>query len=61
MSLLFCVSGRLQGPQPQIGELAAIRFKGSFNNVVFDDVYKSREPLYYRVGGGTLLKVGRLS
>lgn len=46
-----------QGPQPKIGELVAIRFKGSFNNFVFDDLYNTKEPYYFRVGGGNLLAV----
>ncbi len=46
-----------QGAAPNSGELAAIRFTGSYNGVVFDDLFKTKEPLYFRVGGGTLLAV----
>lgn len=44
------------GPIPQVGELAAIRFTGAYKDNVFDDLYKTKEPLYFRVGGNTLLK-----
>ncbi len=44
------------GPVPQVGELAAIRFTGAYKDNVFDDLYKTKEPLYFRVGGNTLLK-----
>lgn len=47
----------MQGASPNTGELAAIRFTGQYNGVVFDDLYKSKEPLYFRVGGNTLLPV----
>ncbi|GAB5029951.1 peptidyl-prolyl cis-trans isomerase fkbp16 [Nannochloropsis oceanica] len=44
------------GPVPKVGELAAIRFTGAYKGNVFDDLYKTKEPLYFRVGGNTLLK-----
>lgn len=50
-------SPSLQGASPNLGELAAIRFTGSYNGVVFDDLFKTKEPLYFRIGGGTLLPV----
>ena len=50
----------LQGATPNVGELAAIRFTGSYNGNVFDDLYKTKEPLYFRVGGETLLPVSAL-
>lgn len=46
-----------KGPQPAVGELVAIRFTGAYNGKVFDDVYKTPEPLYFRVGTNSLLKV----
>ena len=45
------------GAIPKIGDLIAIRFKGSTEGRVFDDITKTDEPLYYRVGGGSLIKV----
>ena len=44
------------GAIPKIGDLIAIRFKGSTEGRVFDDITKTDEPLYYRVGGGSLIK-----
>ena len=41
---------------PKIGDLVAIRFKGSFNGVVFDDIMNTEEPYYVRVGGENLVK-----
>lgn len=46
------------GPKPEIGELAAIRFKAlveSTGNLV-DDIFETPEPYYTRVGTGGLLK-----
>lgn len=45
------------GPQAVIGDLVGIRFKGSFNGVVFDNLFESREPYFYRVGSENILKV----
>ena len=46
------------GPKPDIGELAAIRFKASVAQTgnVIDDVFATPEPYYTRVGSGGLLK-----
>lgn len=38
------------------GDLAAIRFQGSYNGNVFDDILSAQEPLYFRIGDGRLLK-----
>lgn len=46
-----------KGPAPQIGDLVGIRFKGSYNGVVFDNLFNSTEPYFYRVGSGSVLKV----
>ncbi|KAJ1454094.1 hypothetical protein M885DRAFT_522229 [Pelagophyceae sp. CCMP2097] len=44
------------GKVPKIGDLIAVRFRASYNGNVFDDLFATEEPLYYRVGGGTLIK-----
>jgi len=54
--LTYEVLEKGNGPVPQVGELAAIRFTGAYKDNVFDDLYKTKEPLYFRVGGNTLLK-----
>ena len=50
------VKGGGKGERPIVGDLIAIRFKGSTEGRVFDDITKTDEPLYYRVGGGSLIK-----
>lgn len=54
--IVYEVIEKGNGPVPQVGELAAIRFTGAYKDIVFDDLYKTKEPLYFRVGGNTLLK-----
>jgi peptidylprolyl isomerase len=54
--IVYEVIEKGNGPVPQVGELAAIRFTGAYKDNVFDDLYKTKEPLYFRVGGNTLLK-----
>ena len=45
-----------KGKQPVKGDLIAIRFKGATTDGnVFDDTTKTDEPLYYRVGTGSLI------
>ena len=44
------------GDVPKIGELVAIRFKGSFRGNVFDDTFSTDQPYFYRVGVGSILK-----
>ena len=45
-----------KGAQPKQGDLIAIRFKGATTDGnVFDDTTKTDEPLYYRVGTGSLI------
>ena len=44
------------GLKPVRGDLCAIRFQGSYNGNVFDDILGAEEPLYFRVGDGRLLK-----
>lgn len=47
--------GKGIGENPKAGDLIAIRFKGSYDGRVFDDIMETPEPLYYRVGAGTLI------
>jgi hypothetical protein len=44
------------GPEPSIGELAAIRFKATAGDNVIDDIFDTAEPYYTRVGSGGMLK-----
>jgi len=44
------------GPKPDIGELAAIRFAAYANDFKIDDIFETPEPYYTRVGSGGLLK-----
>jgi len=45
------------GPSPDVGELAAIRFKATHSGgVVLDDIFDTPEPFYTRVGSGSLLR-----
>ena len=41
---------------PKVGDLVAVRFKGSCQGVVFDDIMNTEEPYYVRVGGESLIK-----
>ena len=45
------------GPQPDIGELAAIRFRAFFGSTKIDDIFDTPEPYYTRIGNGGMLKV----
>lgn len=44
------------GPKPDKGELAAIRFASYFGEQKIDDIFGTPEPYYTRVGSGGLLK-----
>jgi FKBP-type peptidyl-prolyl cis-trans isomerase len=44
-----------KGDQPKVGDLVAIRFKGSYKGTVFDDTFKKEQPYFYRAGVGLLL------
>jgi hypothetical protein len=44
------------GPQPEIGELVAIRFAAYFGDRKIDDIFDTPEPYYTRLGSGGLLK-----
>lgn len=45
------------GPPAQVGDLVGIRFKGSYNGVVFDNLFEATTPYFYRVGSENILKV----
>lgn len=45
------------GPAANVGDLVGIRFKGTYNGRVFDDLFGSTDPYYYRVGSENILKV----
>jgi hypothetical protein len=47
------------GPKIQVGDLVAIRFKGSYNDFAFDDIFATPEPYFYRAGSELILKVRR--
>mmetsp|Transcript_9801 Transcript_9801/g.21819 ORF Transcript_9801/g.21819 Transcript_9801/m.21819 type:complete len:196 (-) Transcript_9801:343-930(-) len=44
------------GPEPGIGELAAIRFQSFAGENKIDDIFDTPEPYYTRVGSGGLIK-----
>ncbi len=47
------------GPAAVVGDLVGIRFKGSYNGVVFDNLFEDTAPYFYRVGSENILKVRR--
>jgi len=44
------------GPQPDVGDLAAIRFSALCNGNLLDDIFDTPEPYYTRIGRGGLIK-----
>jgi FKBP-type peptidyl-prolyl cis-trans isomerase len=52
----YTVTKKGDGPKPDRGELAGIRFKAFFGNIKIDDIYDTPEPYYTRVGSGALVK-----
>jgi FKBP-type peptidyl-prolyl cis-trans isomerase len=52
----YTVTKKGDGPKPDKGELAAIRFKAYFGAIKIDDIFDSPEPYYTRVGSGALVK-----
>lgn len=55
--LQYTVVKKGTGPSPDVGDLIGIRFKGTYNGVVFDNLFEDRKPYFFRVGTGTILKV----
>jgi len=49
------------GPKPDRGELAAIRFAAYAGKNKIDDIFDTPEPYYTRVGSGSLIKVRVIS
>ena len=45
-----------QGPKPEIGELAGIRFSAFAGENKIDDIFGTPEPYYTRIGSGGLIK-----
>lgn len=46
-----------QGAKIQVGDLVAIRFSGSYNGNMFDNIFETPEPYFYRCGSEVVLKV----
>lgn len=59
--LKYTVSKKGAGPKINVGDLVAIRFKGSYNDVPFDDLFSTSEPYFYRAGSDLVLKVSDCS
>lgn len=57
-ALQYTVVKRGEGPAAVIGDLVGIRFKGTYNGVVFDNLFEETKPYFFRAGSGTILKVG---
>lgn len=55
--LQYNVVKKGKGPAPEVGDLVGIRFKGTYNGVVFDNLFEETKPYFYRVGSGAILKV----
>lgn len=53
----YTVVKKGSGPPAQVGDLVGIRFKGSYNGVVFDNLFDATTPYFYRVGSDNILKV----
>jgi FKBP-type peptidyl-prolyl cis-trans isomerase len=52
----YTIQKKGTGPEPSIGELAAIRFKATAGDNVIDDIFDTPEPYYTRIGSGGMLK-----
>mmetsp|Transcript_4305 Transcript_4305/g.8490 ORF Transcript_4305/g.8490 Transcript_4305/m.8490 type:complete len:215 (+) Transcript_4305:641-1285(+) len=48
--------GKSGGPTPAVGDLVGIRFRGSYNGTVFDDIFPGPEPFFVRVGSGNVIE-----
>ena len=53
----YTVTKAGDGPKPDIGELAAIRFRAFCGTNKIDDIFDTPEPYYTRIGTGMMLKV----
>lgn len=45
------------GAKVEIGDLVLLRFRGTYNNFVFDDLYVTDNPYMCRAGSGVMTKV----
>eukprot|EP00541_Cyclophora_tenuis_P008929 CAMPEP_0116550274 /NCGR_PEP_ID=MMETSP0397-20121206/5339_1 /TAXON_ID=216820 /ORGANISM="Cyclophora tenuis, Strain ECT3854" /LENGTH=216 /DNA_ID=CAMNT_0004075093 /DNA_START=9 /DNA_END=659 /DNA_ORIENTATION=+ len=52
----YVVNKSGDGPKPDIGELAAIRFRAFCGSNKIDDIFDTPEPYYTRIGTGGMLK-----
>lgn len=50
------VKSNPSGEIPKIGEMVAVRFKGSYKGTTFDDTFNTEQPYYYRAGVGLIVK-----
>jgi hypothetical protein len=49
------------GPRVLVGDLVAIRFRGSYKGNTFDDLFATESPYFYRCGSPVVLKVCNLA
>lgn len=59
--LKYRVASKGKGPKINIGDLVAIRFRGTYNDVPFDDLFVTAEPYFYRAGSDLVMKVSGIS
>lgn len=57
--LKYKISKKGTGPKIAVGDLVAIRFKGTYNDVPFDDLFETSQPYFYRAGSELVMKVCR--
>jgi len=50
------LKGNPGGQKTEVGDMVAIRFKGSYQGNVFDDTFVTEQPYFYRAGVGLILK-----
>lgn len=59
--LKYRVATKGKGPKINVGDLVAIRFRGTYNDVPFDDLFATAEPYFYRAGSDLVMKVSGVS
>lgn len=55
--LKYRVADKGNGPKINPGDLVAIRFRGTYNDIPFDDLFVTAEPYFYRAGSDLVMKV----
>jgi len=50
------IAPKADAKSPKVGDMVAVRFRGSFNGNTFDDTFKTDQPYFYRTGVGLILK-----